>query len=316
MNSIFDTIKKFTKICIYRHVNPDFDALGSQYGLAMMIKQLYPNMQVMIKGEPNLELLSKLNMPGQFDVFEEVEDALAIVLDTANRERIDGDDYINCKFIIKIDHHIVVDSFGHINIEFPKKSSTSQIVTELYMNERFDLLSQTAASCLYFGMIADSNRFMYRNTDSSTFKAAAYLLECGINIEQLYQRMYLRKEIDLRINKHILNSYRHTKSGIAYYILTQQDLEQLNISRERGSDFVNILSNIEEYPIWMAITENVKDHNWRVSIRSREVVINEVANQFNGGGHQLASGAKLESIDQLNNLILALENAIKQHYDN
>lgn len=41
-----------------------------------------------------------------------------IVLDTANRERIDG--IYLCDQILKIDHHIVVDSYGDINIEDEK----------------------------------------------------------------------------------------------------------------------------------------------------------------------------------------------------
>ena len=39
-----------------------------------------------------------------------------------------------------------------------------------------------------------------------------------------------------------------------------EKLKKLNISRERGSDFVNILSGIKEYKVWMAITENVVDY--------------------------------------------------------
>jgi phosphoesterase RecJ-like protein len=56
--------------------------------------------------------------------------------------------------------------------------------------------------------------------------------------------MYLKKAIDLQIHKFILNHYK-VDENIAYYILKQEDLEMLNISRERGSDFVNMLSGIE-----------------------------------------------------------------------
>lgn len=312
--NIFDIIKKYPKVCIYRHVNSDFDALGSQYGLAFMIRQLYPEIKIMIKGEYNNELMSKLNVKDTFDDFDDLSNTLAIVLDTANKERIDGDDYEKCDFILKIDHHIIVDSYGNENIELPSKSSTSQIVTELYADYQKELLNKQAATCLYFGIIADSNRFMYRNTDASTLKSAAYLLECGIDIEDIYQRLYLRKEIDLKINRYILNNYRSSGSGVAYYILNQFDLEELGISRQRGSDFVNMLANIEEFEVWMAVTENVEAKNWRVSIRSRQVVVNEIAAKFGGGGHQLASGATLNSLEELDLLIEELEKAIKEYH--
>ena len=119
--------------------------------------------------------------------------------------------------------------------------------------------------------------------------------------------MYVRKEVDLKVNRYILNKYQSTGTGIAYYILKQDDLDELGISREKGSDYVNMLSNIEEFQIWMAVTQNTELNNWRVSIRSREVTINTVAEKFHGGGHQLASGATLSTLDELPALIMALE---------
>ncbi len=38
MDTFWDTIQKYENIFIYRHIQPDFDALGSQYGLASMIQ--------------------------------------------------------------------------------------------------------------------------------------------------------------------------------------------------------------------------------------------------------------------------------------
>ncbi len=310
--SIFEIVQSYKKVCIYRHVNPDFDAYGSQLGMAYIIKQHFPHIQIMIKGERKDELLSKLGLKTTFDEFDEIHEALAIVLDTANKDRIDGEDYIQCDKIIKIDHHLVVDSFGHENIEMPNKSSTSQIVCELYQENFKEMMNKEAATCLYFGIIADSNRYLYRNSDGSTLRAGAYLLDCGIDMENIYQSMYLRKEQDLQINRFILNRYVGTQEGIAYYILKQEDLDELGISRERGSDYVNMLSNIEEYRVWMAITENTKDNNYRVSLRSRDVSVNKVAEQFNGGGHLLASGATLKSIDDLPLLLDAICKQMKR----
>ena len=39
-----------------------------------------------------------------------------------------------------------------------------------------------------------------------------------------------------------------------------------------------------EYKVWLAITENTKDHNWRVSMRSRHIPVNEIANKYNDLG--------------------------------
>ena len=87
----------------------------------------------------------------------------------------------------------------------------------------------------------------------------------------------------------------------------RKDLKELGISRETGSFYVTELANIRDFKIWMAITENKEFNNVRVSIRSRDYAVNEVANQFKGGGHALASGATLDSFDQLPDLVKALK---------
>lgn len=152
---------------------------------------------------------------------------------------------------------------------------------------------------------------MFKSTDVRTFDAASTLLKTGIDIVDIYNRIYLRKAKDLEVNKFILNNYKFD-GGVAYYVLRDEDLKNLKISRERGSDFVNILSGIEEYKIWVAVTENVVDNNWRISIRSRDITINGIAQKYNGGGHALASGAKLDDFEMLPKLIEDLKELINE----
>lgn len=95
-------------------------------------------------------------------------------------------------------------------------------------------------------------------------------------------------------------------------VLKDEDLKHLNISRERGSDFVNLLSSVDEYKVWLAITENTKDHNWRVSMRSRHIPVNEIANKYRGGGHAFASGATLLSLDELSLLLNDIKERINE----
>ena len=111
------------------------------------------------------------------------------------------------------------------------------------------------------------------------------------------------------MTKYIYNHYQYDE-GIAWYYLSDETLKQLDISRQSGSSYVNALANIEEFKVWMAITENIEDSTYRVSIRSREVAINGVAAMFNGGGHHLASGCTLKSLDDLPLLINKIKGEI------
>lgn len=308
MKEILEMIKEYEQILIYRHVNPDFDALGSQKGIVCFLQSVYPDKHIVAMGDFSSKMVNCFyeELPHQ-----DLQKArtIGIVVDTANRERIDGDTSV-CEKLIKIDHHIVVDSYGVINVEDEHASSCAQIIANMIAKTpEASLLSTEGANALYTGIVGDSNRFMYRNTDERTFQAAQYLLTRGIHIEEIYAKMYVRHAADLEVTKFILNHYV-LDGGVAYYMLKEADLKALGLSREEGSNYVNTLANVEEFKVWMAITENTKDNNYRVSIRSREVVVNEIAAAFSGGGHALASGATLQTLDQLPDLLKALKEAI------
>lgn len=298
-------IEEYDQIVLYRHVNPDLDAFGSQLGMYWTLKSIFPQKNIVLYGNMDSDLM---HLYLNFEIGEIINGkTLGIVLDTANRERIDGDTSL-CDKVLKIDHHIVVDTYGDINIEVESASSCSEIVTLLFKEACIEIPID-AANALYLGIIGDSNRFMYSSTSSKTFEAASYLLDVGINIEQLYQKLYMRKKSDLEVTKFIYNHYQED-SGVAWYYLSTEDLIQLDISREQGSNYVNTLANIEEFQVWLAVTQNDIDHNYRVSIRSRGIAVNEIANEFHGGGHMYASGATLSSLDELEVLVGKLKEKI------
>lgn len=307
---ILKKIDEYDYICLYRHVNPDYDAFGSQFGLYDLIINSFKDKVVYLEGDFSSDLINRFNVDFSINKPDFNNDVLGIILDTANKERIDGESYLKCKELIKIDHHIVIDSYGDINLEDSSASSCSQIVT-MFLKEDNVKVSSFGAASLYMGIMGDTNRFMYSSTDERTFEAAILLYKYGFDMQALYERMYMKKANDLKVNGFILNSYQED-GKVAYYILKDEDLKTLGISRERGSDFVNILSSVEEYEIWLAVTENVADNNWRVSIRSRKYPVNLVANKYNGGGHAFASGAKLNSIEELPLLIDDLKGLINE----
>ena len=308
---IIEKIEEYDQIALYRHVNPDFDAFGSQFGMYDLLKTTYPDREIYLCGDFSSELVSKYQVPFELKPVNYQKDTLAIILDSANQPRIDDQNYQLCKEIIKIDHHIVVDEYETIGLVDSSASSASQLVTDLFTNTDLKI-TPAGASALYMGIIGDTSRFLYESTDQRTFKAAEALLDTGIKITEIYDSMYLKKAADLNVNRFILNNYQ-VDDHVAYYILTNDNLTELNISRSKGSDYVNLLSGIEEYYIWMAITENQEDHNWRVSLRSRNYPVNIVAEKYRGGGHRLASGARLNSLDELDNLLNDLKELINEY---
>ena len=286
IEKILNKIDEYECICLYRHVNPDYDAFGSQFGMYDLIQNTFENKEVYFAGDFSSDLVAKYQFNGEINEPNFEKPTLGIVLDTANQERIDGD------------------------ISLCTASSCSQIVALFLKNKRVKL-SSFGAAALYMGIIGDTNRFMYSATDERTFEAAIYLYNYDFDMQALYERMYMKHAKDLKVNAFILNHYIEDE-GVAYYVLKDEDLKHLNISRERGSDFVNLLSSVDEYKVWLAITENTKDHNWRVSMRSRHIPVNEIANKYRGGGHAFASGATLLSLDELSLLLNDIKERINE----
>lgn len=309
---MYEKIFQAQVIYLYRHVASDYDALGSQFGLAQIIRDCFPSKEVICMGEQNADLARRMQLPiiEQRDFQATTMKTLAIILDTANRDRIDGNGFDQCEDIIKLDHHIVVDRYGQLNIEDPEASSTSELVVRFYLANQTALkLSKQAATWLYYGLVGDTNRFMYESTSAQSMLAASTLLSAGIDKQQIYESMYLKSRQELEVTRYILNHY-HYEDGVAYYLLDQDALDSLQINREQGSLYVNTLADIREIEVWAAITYQKETGYYRVSLRSRRVPVEPVAKHYRGGGHRYASGATLQTLTELPQLLQDLKEAV------
>ncbi len=310
IKSIYKAIKAHDHIVVFRHIMPDFDALGTQMGLVAWLKDNFPNKDIRYVGDDHVTFTPRIYPPMEI-ISDEYFDApfLAIVLDTGNHDRIGDSRYQKAAQVIKIDHHPVVDSFGHINLEITSMAACSEIVTSMltYFSKKHQM-TKAAASYLYTGLAGDTGRFMYSSTTLHTFEIAAILVDTGFDLSKdIYQKMYQKSIDDLKVTAYVLGNFKVSPKGVAYYVLNREIQESLNITPERGKENVNVFSNIEGINVWCSITEDPKDNVWRISIRSKETPINAVAAKFGGGGHAQASGAKIDTLDDLPKFIAALD---------
>ncbi len=306
---ILKKIKEFKRIVIFRHIMPDFDALGSQLGLATWIKDNFPDKDVRVVGDNHVVFTPRL-----FPVMDSVkddyfnDDFLAIIVDVSNASRVADPRFKKAKYIIKIDHHPDIERFEDVKAVDTTMAAASELIVNMLLNFKGKyILSKDASSYFYIGIAGDSGRFLYSNTSPHTFNICEYLLNSGININEIYQKMYVKKLEDLKVTAYILNNFNVSPHGVAYYVLSGDIQKELNITTERGKENVNLFSNIEGIGAWCSITEDLKDHCWRISIRSKEKAINGVATMFEGGGHAQASGAKINSLDDLPRFIGELD---------
>ncbi|MBO9130625.1 bifunctional oligoribonuclease/PAP phosphatase NrnA [Bacillus sp. 165] len=307
--SILEAIQQFSTIIIHRHVRPDPDALGSQCGLGAILQESYPDKEIYVVGE-NDESLSYLRLMDQIDD-SVYEDALVIVCDTANQERVCDQRYKTGKKLIKIDHHPNEEPYGDIVWVDTTSSSTSELIYELYLygQDKGLVLSREAARLIFAGIIGDTGRFLFPSTTSKTFSYAAQLVETGISFPELYNEMYKTNIRVARLNGYILQNVEISEEGAAYVKITKEILKQFDVTTREASAVVGTLGNIEGLKAWVLFLE--EQDVIRVRLRSKGPVINRLAMKYNGGGHPMASGASVYSWEEADSLIADLKEICK-----
>lgn len=307
---IIDIIKKYQKIAIFRHIHPDFDALSSAHAFKNFIEDNFKDKEVKIFGDShklNKKLFPKSDKANN-NWFN--DNVLAIVVDTPNKSRISDPRWEKADFIIKIDHHTFIEKIGDFEYIEEKSSSTCELIADLFFNSKLKI-SKECAKYLYIGIVGDSGRFEYQSTTPKTFAIARKLLLLGINLNEIYKDMYMREQNKLKIMNHILNNFKISKKGVAYYVLYKEDLKKLKITTSQGKEYINIFRFIKNINIWCAISEDLEGDCFRVSIRSYDINVNKIATKWRGGGHTNACGAKLINIKELSDFIRDLEQLIK-----
>ena len=308
---IYKEIKKHNIIVIARHIGADPDALGSEFALKEIILNKFPEKKVYAIGNPSnrFKFMGLLDKPDEIDY----SNTLLIVLDTPDIKRIDCTRVNDYKTIIKIDHHPVVDKFAHIEMVDETASSTSQLILEFLFNNRLHL-TESIAKNLYIGIVSDTGRFMHSYTSYKTFKLVTKMLKkTNFDFTSIYEPLYMRPLAEFRFQGYIHENMEITENGLAYIKISDELLKEYGVDSASSGNIISELKCIDEILTWVFLTEDKKSNLIRANIRSRGPIINEIATIYGGGGHKFASGARLISWEQAENLIDDLDKVAKKY---
>ena len=291
---ILEKIKAYDTIIIHRHQRPDPDAIGSQAGLRALLRHNFPDKQILATGvdEPTLAWMTEMDAVADSDY----EGALVIVTDTANRPRIDDERYDKGDFLIKIDHHPNEDVYGDIVYVDTQASSASEIVTELALATGLTI-SDEAARLLYTGIVGDTGRFLYSATTSKTMEIAAKLREFDFDFAAISREMDSFSFKVAKLQGYVFDHLEVDENGAARVTLTKEVLNRFEVTDAETAAIVGTPGKIDVVQSWAIFVEQ-PDGTYRVRLRSKTVIINEIAKRHDGGGHPLASGANSYSLEE------------------
>ncbi|MEI5992882.1 DHH family phosphoesterase [Candidatus Enterococcus mansonii] len=311
LKEILAMIKNYDTIIIHRHQRPDPDAIGSQVGLAEILRESFPKKQIFQAGGPveGLEFLAEMDTVAD----ECYKGALVIVTDTANAPRISDERYSLGDKLIKMDHHPNDDPYGDLVWVNPKASSCSEIIADFYHENQTELvMNNKAARLLYAGIVGDTGRFLYPSTTPHTLNVAAELMTYDFNTAELNREL---EQIPMSVAKlagYVYQNIDVDENGAAKVTLPQSLMDEYGIVDSETAAIVSLPGVIDEVVAWAIFVEQPEGY-YRVRLRSKGPIINELAKQHHGGGHPLASGANAKDDKEVAVIYQKIQQLCKQY---
>lgn len=281
-------IKEYNRIIIHRHSFPDGDALGSQIGLATLIKDNFPEKEVYVVGDeatrlPFMEGSTMDVIPDDY-----YPDALAVILDCGAAHMINDERYKTAAKTLRIDHHLFCGKVADIDIVDSSYESACGMVA-MFAKESGLKLSPLSATSLYTGMVTDSGRFVFDSTSARTFELAAFLMSQPINLNALYYNLYAEDFDEIIRNADNMHKIKFTEHGVAYIYTSKEDLpENSEAAPIVSTGLVGLMRDIKGVFIWVNFTESFDGVH--AELRASRYNINPIAVKYGGGGHKKASG--------------------------
>lgn len=323
--SIIEAVKtiilQHRRFVITTHVNPDGDGLGSELAFAYFLRKLGKEAVIInhSKTPENYEFLDPNKKIMQFvperDQDKILQSEVIIIVDTNQPDRLRSmEPFVQQSKAIKIiiDHHLDANNFAQHYLIDEDATSTGEIVYRLLNAIEPKLIDKEIASALYTAIMTDTGSFRYPRTDPEIHTITARLLECEADPTEIFANVYESWSLGrTRLLGKALSSMQTAYDGrLAYIVCTHEMFKETGTSEVETDNFTTYPMSVRGIVVGILINEL---HNGtKISFRSKgEIPINKLANEFGGGGHKNAAGARLYNVTLDETIRIVLEKAEK-----
>lgn len=314
-------LDRHTKVLLTTHENPDGDGVGASIALAAHLKAMGKEARIVVT--PALpENLRFLDPEGWIEAFDPqgAHQSLAawpdawLLIDASEPHRM-GPLFAAFEGTKAdracLDHHLK-DAPKGFDAEFTDAtaSASTELVYDLVRPRIGGDLPPVMAQALYAGLVSDTGNFRHSNSTPKVHHAAADLIAQGVHPARTFNALYqTATPAKLKLFGRAMGGLQLRDGGrFAYVSVTQADLAACGATHEDLDELVEEPRKLKGVEV-AALFSETADGRAKVSLRSRERVdVNAVCKQFGGGGHRLASGAKVEG--SLESFQAAVERAV------
>jgi bifunctional oligoribonuclease and PAP phosphatase NrnA len=299
VDRLLDELRSAERFLLTTHEGPDGDALGSLLAMHELLEQMGKD-SVMFLAAKEFPLPVEYRFVALTDVFHEppadVADRVLVFLDCGNIDRMpveflqrDG------AHILNLDHHHDNTRFGSVNLVDTEASCTAEIVFDLAKRLGAEITPEIAAA-LYVGLITDTGMFMYENTRPASHRMAAELIEAGVDVNDIYRRLYERVPAEkLALMARALSKVeRFDDDRVAITYVGVDDYEATGGGEDLTEGIIDFLRSLEGISVAAMIRDKTDSGRAarKVSLRSTDgtVDVSAIARVHGGGGHRRAAG--------------------------
>jgi phosphoesterase RecJ-like protein len=299
-----DLIETRDRFLVTTHIRPDGDALGSEVGMAGLLRQKGKDVRVVNVSptpprydflDPDRSLFEQFGTavaPGDL-----ADRDVAIILDLSAWNQLgEMADWIR-QFPgprVVIDHHVSEDDLGATFLKDPTAEATGVLIMRAIAALSATLTSEIAQGLLT-AIAMDTGWLRHSNTRPGTLRAVAELMEAGARIDDIYRKLFERNSLGrVRLMGATLSSVRVEFNGtVAYATISRDDLLRTGAIPQDSEDLIDFIASIRGVEVAMLFIEQRRG-GAKVSFRARNGLdCAQLAGRFGGGGHRQAAGATL-----------------------
>lgn len=296
---IAEIARNAKNVLVASHLRPDADALGCTIAMALWLRsQGVPatawnedGMPEKFRYLPESAIVSTPD-PSKKDSFD-----LLLALDTSVKNRLGSvwDAAGSIPSVINIDHHRSNELYGEINFIEPTAPATGQILFDFFRATNSEISPAMAAN-LYAAISTDTGSFQYRGTSPHTFEVAAELVRIGVDVSEISVAMYdsmPRRRLEL-LRHALANCEFFERDRAVCFSLRLADVAAMQLLPDDNEGIIDHFRAVDSV-IAAVFFEELPGGKVRVSARSKDPRIDvcKICGKFGGGGHQLASGARV-----------------------
>jgi phosphoesterase RecJ-like protein len=293
-------IAHYDRFVLTSHIRPDCDALGSELGMAEVLRSVGKQVRIINahRTPPSLEFLDpsgSIEVLGDHVKPEAISTDCIMILDTSAWAQLgDMGDVIRGSRVDKvvIDHHVGEDNLGAMMYKDYTAEATGHLVVQAADALGVPLTRKMAVPL--FGAIAmDTGWFRFGSVTSATYHVIGRLVEAGAVPAELYADLFERDTLGrLKLRGLILSRTQVELDGaLVYTYVKSEDFAAVGAVPTDTEDAIHLTLTINGTKVAVIFVEQPRG-GFKLSFRSRcGLDCNEVARFFGGGGHKAAAGA-------------------------